>query len=146
MLQVTNSDNGRYNLTVKSSNDSLFSNSVLYFNIVIEGNGEPPGTSGLSTGAIAGIIAGVVVVILCAAGYGVYRWRRGSQKKSLFIFFDLSIICLKSCKASLCNIITSSRCIVVPCTDGSPSNELYPNGSDNHAQGNAAVEIKFPKT
>ncbi|CAK8677352.1 unnamed protein product [Clavelina lepadiformis] len=78
---VENSDVGRYNLTVKSSSSSLFSNSVLYFNIVIECNGEPPGTPGLSTGAIAGIIAGVVVVILCAAGYGVYRWRRGSQKK-----------------------------------------------------------------
>ncbi|XP_076802433.1 uncharacterized protein LOC143446603 [Clavelina lepadiformis] len=78
---VTSSDIGRYELTVKSSNSSLFPNSVLYFNIVIEGNGEPPGTPGLSTGAIAGIIAGVVVVILCAAGYGVYRWRRGSQKK-----------------------------------------------------------------
>ncbi|CAK8677347.1 unnamed protein product [Clavelina lepadiformis] len=79
---VENSDVGRYNLTVKSSNNSLFPNSVLYFNIVNEGNGEPPGTSGLSTGAIAGIIAGVVVVILCAAGYGIYKWRRGSQKKN----------------------------------------------------------------
>ncbi|XP_076802435.1 uncharacterized protein LOC143446604 isoform X2 [Clavelina lepadiformis] len=97
---VENSDVGRYNLTVKSSSSSLFPNSVLYFNIVIEGNGGPPGTSGLSTGAIAGIIAGVVMVILCAAGYGVYRWRRGSQKKN-----------------------------------GSPSNEPYPNGSDNHAEG-----------
>ncbi|XP_076802440.1 uncharacterized protein LOC143446606 isoform X2 [Clavelina lepadiformis] len=97
---VENSDVGRYNLTVKSSNNSLFPNSVLYFNIVIGGNGEPPGTPGLSTGAIAGIIAGVVVVILCAAGYGVYRWRRGPQKKN-----------------------------------GSPSNELYPNGTDNHAEG-----------
>ncbi|XP_076802882.1 uncharacterized protein LOC143446908 [Clavelina lepadiformis] len=79
---VENSDVGRYNLTVKSSNSSLFSSSVLYFNIVNEGNGEPMGTPGLSTGAIAGIIAGVVVVILCAAGYGIYRWRRGSQKKN----------------------------------------------------------------
>ncbi|CAK8677367.1 unnamed protein product [Clavelina lepadiformis] len=78
---VTTSDIGRYELTVKSSNNSLFPNSVLYFNIVIEGNGEPLGTPGLSTGAIAGIIAGVVVVILCAAGYGVYKWRSGSQKK-----------------------------------------------------------------
>ncbi|CAK8677364.1 unnamed protein product [Clavelina lepadiformis] len=83
---VENSDVGRYNLTVKSSSSSLFSNSVLYFNIVIEGNtdgnGEPPGTAGLSTGAIAGIIVGVVVVILCAAGYGVNKWRSGSQKKN----------------------------------------------------------------
>ncbi|CAK8677359.1 unnamed protein product [Clavelina lepadiformis] len=84
--QVTNSDNGRYELTVKSSSESLFSNSVLYFDIEVvdntDGNGEPPGTPGLSTGAIAGIIAGVVVVILCAAGYGIYRWRRGPQKKN----------------------------------------------------------------
>ncbi|CAK8677357.1 unnamed protein product [Clavelina lepadiformis] len=84
--QVTNSDNGRYELIVKSSTSSLFSNSVLYFDIEVvdntDGNGEPPGTPGLSTGAIAGIIAGVVVVILCAAGYGVYRWRSGSQKKN----------------------------------------------------------------
>ncbi|XP_076801724.1 uncharacterized protein LOC143446115 isoform X1 [Clavelina lepadiformis] len=84
--QVTNSDNGRYELIVKSSTSSLFSKSVLYFDIEVvdntDGNGEPPGTPGLSTGAIAGIIAGVVVVILCAAGYGVYRWRSGSQKKN----------------------------------------------------------------
>ncbi|XP_076802880.1 uncharacterized protein LOC143446906 [Clavelina lepadiformis] len=84
--QVTNSDNGRYELTVKSSSGSLFSNSVLLFHIEVvdntDGNGEPPGTPGLSTGAIAGIIAGVVVVILCAAGYGVYRWRSGPQKKN----------------------------------------------------------------
>ncbi|XP_076801207.1 uncharacterized protein LOC143445777 [Clavelina lepadiformis] len=84
--QVTNSDNGSYELTVKSSSGSLFSNSVLLFHIEVvdntNDNGEPPGTSGLSTGAIAGIIAGVVVIILCAAGYGVYRWRRGPQKKN----------------------------------------------------------------
>ncbi|XP_076799902.1 uncharacterized protein LOC143444996 [Clavelina lepadiformis] len=84
--QVTNSDNGRYELTVKSSSSSLFSNSVLYFDIEVvdntDGNGEPPGTPGLSTGAIAGIIAGVVVVILCSAGYGVYKWRSGTQKKN----------------------------------------------------------------
>ncbi|XP_076802195.1 uncharacterized protein LOC143446448 [Clavelina lepadiformis] len=84
--QVKNSDNGSYELTVKSSSGSLFSNSVLLFHIEVvdntNDNGEPPGTPGLSTGAIAGIIAGVVVVILCAAGYGVYRWRRGPQKKN----------------------------------------------------------------
>ncbi|XP_076802879.1 uncharacterized protein LOC143446905 isoform X2 [Clavelina lepadiformis] len=84
--QVTNSDNGSYELTVKSSSGSLFSNSVLYFHIEVvdntNDNGEPLGTPGLSTGAIAGIIAGVVVVILCAAGYGVYKWRNGSQEKN----------------------------------------------------------------
>ncbi|XP_076801205.1 uncharacterized protein LOC143445776 isoform X1 [Clavelina lepadiformis] len=83
---VENSDNGRYELTVKSSSSGLFLNSVLYFDIEVvdntDGNGEPPGTPGLSTGAIAGIIAGVVAVIVCAAGYGVYRWRNGSQKKN----------------------------------------------------------------
>ncbi|XP_076799905.1 uncharacterized protein LOC143444999 [Clavelina lepadiformis] len=72
---VENSDVGRYNLTVKSSSSSLFSNSVLYFDIVIVID------IGLSTGAIAGIIAGVVVVILCGTGYGVYKWRSGPQKK-----------------------------------------------------------------
>ncbi|XP_076799915.1 uncharacterized protein LOC143445010 [Clavelina lepadiformis] len=103
--QVTNSDNGRYELTVKSSSSSLFSNSVLLFHIEVvdntDGNGEPPGTPGLSTGAIAGIIAGVVVLILCAAGYGVYRWS-ATQKK-------------------ICDYLKY----------GSQSNEMYPTVSGN---------------
>ncbi|XP_076799923.1 uncharacterized protein LOC143445017 [Clavelina lepadiformis] len=91
--QVINSDNGSYELTVKSSSSGLLLNSVLLFNIEVvdnmNDNGEPPGTPGLSTGAIAGIIAGFVVVILCAAGYGVYRWRRGSQKKDQPSYIDV---------------------------------------------------------